>query len=141
VVPKMVSFIRSEAQAGKPFLILPEFPMLYVLSGTESPSRWYTLFPGMLDDEAEKQFISDAEARQIEYVIITNRETPDYGYPYFGIDWGQQIYRWVNSNFEPAGEFGKFERRSDAPLGALLYKRKRTSEPPARGASLPQRPR
>jgi len=124
VVPQMISFVRAQAAAGKRVLILPEFPMLYVMGGTESPSRWYELTPGMLDSADENQLIADAESQHVEYVIVTNRSTFEYGYPYFGIDWGKDIYRWINSNFEPSGEFGKFDRRIDAPFSALVYKRR-----------------
>ena len=120
----MVSFVRAQAAAGKRVLILPEFPMLYVMGGMEAPSRWYELTPGMLDSADESQLISDAESQHVEYVIITNRSTAEYEYPYFGIDWGKDIYRWINSNFEQSGEFGKFERRIGAPFSALIYKRR-----------------
>src|SRR4029077_248683 len=96
----------------------------YVMSGTESPSRWYELTPGMLDRADESQLIADAEPQHVEYVIVTNRATFEYGYPFFGIDWGKDIYRWINTNFEQSGEFGKFERSIDAPFSALIYKRR-----------------
>jgi hypothetical protein len=105
-------------------LILPEFPMLYVMVGTDSPSRWYEMVPGMLDGADEKQLIADAESQHVEYVIITNRTTFEYGYPYFGIDWCKDIYSWINSNFEQSSEFGKFERSINAPFAALVYKRR-----------------
>ena len=131
VVPQMISFVRAQAAAGKQVLILPEFPMLYAMTGTESPSRWYELVPGMLDSADENQLIAEAESHHVEYVIVTNRSTFEYGYPYFGIDWGKDIYRWINSNFEQSGEFGKFERSIDAehsidtPFSALVYQRRR----------------
>ena len=124
LVPQMAAFVRAQAAAGKRVLILPEFPMLYVMGGTEAPSRWYELVPGMLDSTDERQLILDAESQQVEYVIVTNRATFEYEYPYFGIDWGKDIYSWINSNFEQSGEFGKFERRIDAPFAALIYKRR-----------------
>lgn len=127
LVPQMISFVRAQAAAGKRVLILPEFPMLYVMGGMEAPSRWYELVPGLLDSADEKQLIADAESQHVEYVIVTNRPTFEYGYPYFGIDWGEETYSWINTNFEQNGEFGKFERRIDAPFAALLYKRRTVS--------------
>lgn len=124
LVPQMISFVRAQAAAGKRVLILPEFPMLYAMGGMEAPSRWYELVPGLLDDADESEFISDAESQHVEYVIVTNRPTHEYGYPYFGVDWGTNTYNWINANFEQSGEFGKFERRFDAPFAALLYKRR-----------------
>jgi hypothetical protein len=133
VVPKMISFVRAQAAAGKHVLILPEFPMLYVMGGTEAPSRWYELVPGLIDIADERQLIADAESDHVEYVIITNRRTSEYGYSYFGIDWGKDIYRWINVNFEPSAEFGKFERRKDAPFEALLYVRRQPASATSAG--------
>jgi 4-amino-4-deoxy-L-arabinose transferase-like glycosyltransferase len=124
LVPQMISFVREQAAAGKRVLILPEFPMLYVMGGTEAPSRWYELFPGLLDSADESRFIADAESQHVEYVIITNRAMSKYGYPYFGIDWGKNIYGWINSNFEQSSVFGNFERKTGAPFAALVYKRR-----------------
>jgi hypothetical protein len=124
LVPQMVSFVRAQAAAGRRVLILPEFPMLYVMGGMEAPSRWYELVPGMLDSADEKQLIADAESQHVEYVIITNRATFEYGYPYFGIDWGQDIYSWIDANFKQSGEFGEFDDTIDAPFAALIYKRR-----------------
>jgi hypothetical protein len=124
LVPQMISFVRAQAAAGKRVLILPEFPMLYAMSGTDSPSRWYEIVPGMLDSADEAQLISEAESQHVDYVIVTSISMFEYEYPYFGIDWGKDIYRWIDSNFEQSGEFGRFERRQDAPFAALIYKRR-----------------
>jgi len=84
----------------------------------------------MLDSADEHQLIADAESNHVEYVIVTNRSTFEYGYPYFGIDWGKDIYRWIDSNFERSGEFGKFERGGvEAPFSALVYKRRTIPAP------------
>ncbi len=122
-VPRLVSFINRESLAGKRTMILPELPMLYVLTGTESPSRWYEMVPGMLDDKDEKRLIAEAESQQVEYIVVTNRNTAEYGMPYFGLDYCRKIYGWINSNFELAGEFGKFTRTRGAEFSAQLFKR------------------
>jgi hypothetical protein len=127
LIPEIISFVRTQVAMGKRVLILPDFPMLYVMGGTESPSRWYELVPGLLSKKDEDGFIAAAELQHVEYVIVTNRATFEYGYPYFGIDWGQNIYHWINTRFEQSGEFGKFERRRDAPFAALIYRRNKSA--------------
>ncbi|HYL57281.1 MAG TPA: glycosyltransferase family 39 protein [Candidatus Acidoferrales bacterium] len=123
-VPKLVSFIESQTAAGHRVLILPEFPMMYAMTGTEAPSRWFEVAPGLLGDDDEKKLIADAEAARVDYVIVTNRATPEYGVPYFGLDWAQGLYAWIVGNFEQVGEFGSFTRKPDAPFAALVYKRR-----------------
>ncbi len=123
-VPKIVSFIESQTAAGHRVMLLPEFPMMYAMTDTEAPSRWYEVTPGMLGDDEEKKFISDAEAGHVDYVIVTNRSTYEYGVPYFGLDWAQGLYAWIVGNFEQVGEIGSLTRKPDAPFAALIYKRR-----------------
>lgn len=90
----------------------------------EAPSRWYQLTPGLLDGADERQLMSDAEAQHVEYVIVTNRSTLEYRYPYFGVDWDEDIYRWINNDFEVIGQFGEFQRIAGAPFSAVVYPRR-----------------
>ena len=54
------------------------------------------------------------------------RKTTEYGADYFGIDYDQNIYQWIESNYRVAGEFGRFRRdESGSVLAALLYEKER----------------
>jgi hypothetical protein len=59
-------------------------------------------------------------------VLLTARKTHLYGADYFGIDYNQKIYYWIESNYRVAGQFGHFsrDRRGSHPLAALLYQRR-----------------
>jgi len=55
---------------------------------------------------------------------LTARLTTEYGADYFGIDYDQTIYHWIESNYRIAGEFGHFRRDHNNTFAALLYHRR-----------------
>jgi hypothetical protein len=53
-----------------------------------------------------------------------SRSTYEYGADYFGLDYDQKIYHWIESNYRVAGEFGRFRRDEiKRTLAALLYEK------------------
>jgi len=50
---QIASFMRQQSRLGKTTVVLPEDTMLYVLAGTEAPTRWYQTTPGLLGPEQE----------------------------------------------------------------------------------------
>ena len=132
VAQQILAFISEQKRYGHQVAVLPEAPILYGFSATEAPSRWYTLLPGFVSPAQEDAYIADLNRAAPEYILLTARSSYEYGADYFGIDYDQKIYRWIESNYRVAGEFGNF-RRSEIkpPLAALLYEKEepRRSDP------------
>jgi hypothetical protein len=85
--------------------------------------------PGFLSAVGEDAYITDLNRASPDYILLTARKTVEYGAAYFGIDYDQKIYHWIELNYRIVGEFGRF-RRDDSgaipqgPLAALLYQRR-----------------
>jgi hypothetical protein len=133
VARQILVFISEQEQQGRRVAVLPEAPMFYALTGTEATSRWYTLLPGIVSTPQENNYISDLNRAAPEYILLTSRKTSEYGADYFGIDYNQKIYNWIESNYIIAGELGRFRRDGSgsvlqAPLAALIYQRRSKAE-------------
>jgi hypothetical protein len=129
--PSIVAFMKTEKALGKRILVLPEECILYVLSDSEGPSRWYSVLPGTLSPDDEKEYLRELIAAKVDIILLSNRSTPEHGVPYFGIHYAQPIYDWIVANYRVVGEFGHFdwEHRATAPRGwppfaMLVYERK-----------------
>jgi len=124
VARQILAFISEQKSHGRQVAVLPEAPILYVLSGTEAPSRWYTLLPGFVSPAQEDVYIADLNRAAPDYILLTGRSTYEYGADYFGLDYDKKIYHWIESNYRVAGEFGRFSRdERKRPLAALLYEK------------------
>jgi hypothetical protein len=135
VARQVIAFISEQEQQGQRVAVLPEAPMFYALTGTEAPSRWYNVLPGFVSPAQEDDYISDLSRAAPEYILLTSRKTPEYGADYFGIDYNQRIYNWIQSNYRLAGQFGRFRRdETGGTLAALIYRRRDPPEVDSTGA-------
>jgi hypothetical protein len=126
---EMIDFISEQKRNGRKVTVLPEAPMLYALTGTEAPNRWYTLLPGYLSSDGEDAYIADLNRAAPDYILLTARNSIEYGASYFGIDYDQKIYHWIESNYRIAGKFGRFNRgEHNRVFAALLYQRRDPSK-------------
>jgi hypothetical protein len=120
---QVIDFMLDKKQHGQQVAVVPEAPIFYAFTGTEAPSRWYTILPGILSPSQEIDYLSDLKRVEPAYIVLTARNTIEYGAPYFGLDWAQNIYRWIESRYRVSGQFGRFRRDGSRVLVALLYTR------------------
>jgi hypothetical protein len=117
-----IAFMKEQKALGKHVLVLPEELALYFFSGMEVPARWYQLSPGVLVPEEEDAYIAGLRSVGIDYVVLSNRTYFEYGAPYFGLDFNQKIYRWIQDNYEVSGEFGHFDGKRGSAYALQIFR-------------------
>lgn len=127
---QIYNFMMDQKRQNRRVVLLPELPMLYAFTGTEAPSRWYTTIAGYLSPAQEEGYIVDLKRGNPDYIVLTNRSTPETNAPYFGMDYDRKIYRWIQANYRVTGQFGQFSRHGNPQLAALLYQRRASSNEP-----------
>jgi hypothetical protein len=120
----MLDFISKQKMLGKRVLIVPEAPFLYALSETEAPGRWYTLLPGFLSAEEERDYVNDLERYHPDFILVTARNYQEYGSPHFGIDFDREIMRWITAGYRIVGKVGEFPTGDHQALAMHIYSRK-----------------
>jgi len=120
-----LAFIESAKKKSQRVVIMPEDTALYFFSGTTAPSRWYIVTPQILPPgEATAQYVEELDRADIHYVIVSDRATPEFGLPVFGVDYGQQIFAWLHANFRMVQRIGDYEPVAfPREWGALVYER------------------
>jgi len=141
VARQILAFIAEQKRTGRRVAFFPEATMLYALGDIEAPDRWYMVVPGILSPAQEEVLLADLDRSQPDYILITSRKTTEYGADYFGIDYDQRIYQWIESNYRISGQFGRFRRdESVSSLAALVYQRRNPVERNSIGTTIPNRP-
>jgi hypothetical protein len=133
---QIIDFVSEQTRHGRRVALLPELPIVYAFTGTEAPSRWYTLIPGSPSPDQERDYISDLRRFAPDYIVLTNRYTGEYGPAYFGIDYDRRIVDWIEANYRITSQFGYFRRDRSRILAALLYQRRRESPDVSHAPSL-----
>ena len=120
-----LTFIESAKRKSQRVVIMPEDTALYFFSGTTAPSRWFIVTPQVLPPGATTaEYIEELERADVHYVLISDRATPEFGLPVFGVDYGQQIFAWLRANFRMVQRIGDYEPVAfPKEWGALVYER------------------
>ena len=125
VYNQLLAFVGEQKARGQTVVVLPQEVSVYFFTGTLAPSRWYGLPPGTLASPARQQdYIADLERSRADFIVVSNRDTKEYGLPYFGLDYDRAVYDWILQHYEPAGEFGRFVRDVPGAYGVRIYRRR-----------------
>lgn len=123
---QVLAFLDSARRNSQSFAIMPEDTSLYFLSGAIAPSPWYIVTPQVLPPgEPTANYIRELERADLRYIVISDRSTPEFGLPVFGVDYGQPILQWIKANYRLAQQIGDYQPVAfPAEWGALIYERK-----------------
>ncbi|MEE9614544.1 MAG: glycosyltransferase family 39 protein [Thermodesulfobacteriota bacterium] len=88
------------------FVALPEGLMLNYLSRRLSPTGFLTFVPANFVMFGEERMLAAFEERPPDYVLMVHRDTSEYGYEFFGRDYGLKLYSWATDNYEPVSQIG-----------------------------------
>jgi len=122
--PEIIGFMKGAKEQGKEMVIVPEETSLYYFADTLCPTRWYVTLPAIFrDEDQENEYIGQLEQHKVEYILMTNRNTKEYGLARFGIDYNQKIYAWIETNYHEIKRYGQFKIEANSEFAAILYRR------------------
>ena len=101
-----LAFIAARTQPSDFVAVMPEGTSLDFMSGRRNPLREEIVTPGYLDGPNEGRAIRQLEASGAPLVLITNRATKEFGANAFGRDYAQEMWRFIESRYEPCAMFG-----------------------------------
>jgi 4-amino-4-deoxy-L-arabinose transferase-like glycosyltransferase len=105
--------------------VLPEGAMINYLSRRRNSTPIVNLMPPEMLMFGEDRILRELQAKPPTYVILVNKETTEYGFRFFGRDYGQSIQKWLMENYRTAQLIGALPLRDDR-FGILIIKRKAT---------------
>ncbi len=122
LMTRFLPVLQEAKSRGQRVLLLPELTALYFIAGMESPSRYEMINPGTLEPgKYTEMYLRELERNRPDLIILSNRRTDEYGVNYFGLDYDQEVMKWIENRYQVTGEIGHFERSAGAPVSALIY--------------------
>ncbi|HVF89024.1 MAG TPA: hypothetical protein VNH22_03080 [Blastocatellia bacterium] len=101
-----IDFIERETAPGEPVAIMPEGTSLNFFTGRPHPLREEITTPGFLDKKGEQRVIRRLIESNTRLILITNRPTIEFAANVFGVDYYQDLMRWIGENFEQRAVLG-----------------------------------
>jgi hypothetical protein len=85
--------------------VLPEGVMLNYLSRRNSPTPYTNFMPPELAIFGEEPMLTAFRAAPPDFVALVHKSTREYGFAFFGQDYGQALYDWIASRYRPVARF------------------------------------
>lgn len=95
-------------------LVIPEGITINYWSRRKIPIPYTNFMPPELILYGEDKMVEGLEANPPAGVVMVHKNTTEYGFPFFGIDYGADMMRWVMANYAPV----YMDQRGGPPLRA-----------------------
>jgi len=99
------------------FIMIPQGPILNFLTDHSSHGWYYDLIPPTILSFGEDKIIKDLEKNPPDYIFVNNRDTVEWGFSYFGKDYGLKINHFIKQNY-------KLEKEVGNEFSIKIYERK-----------------
>ncbi|MBC8107522.1 MAG: hypothetical protein H7Z14_13095, partial [Anaerolineae bacterium] len=115
---EMLAELRQRAHPGDTLLVAPEGTMLNYLSNLPNPTPYVGLMPPeMVMFGGQSPVLESIRRSPPTWFVLTTGEAESFGYKSFTIDYGQEIWRWIELRYTPVATAG------DANFRMGLYHR------------------
>jgi len=121
---RAVEILDRRTAADTTLAVLPEGVMLNYLTRRANPTPYINFMPPEFLMFGENAMLDAFERSPPDLIALVHKDTSEYGARFFGRDFGQSIFAWIQREYEP------FERLGDRPFapgtsfGVWLLRRK-----------------
>lgn len=129
LLPKVLDYLRLHVGPDESLFVAPEGVSLNYFLRRRQPIPYYQLNPwemGLIGGEAA--VLEALQTAQPDWVVLLTVDMKEYGYGFFGQDYGQKIVHWMSENYDlqqrmrAADDTGTFE------FDALILYRKPSAD-------------
>jgi hypothetical protein len=115
--------LRHRVRPGDTLSVLPEGILINYLARIDSSVPFDSFIPPVLQIFGESRILASFRARPPDYVLLSHRETPEYGAALFGRDYGRELFSWVMEHYSPVAQYGR-DPMSEGGDGFILMARR-----------------
>jgi len=130
IVRDAIKEIAALSSSDTTLAVFPEGVMLNYLTGLRNPTPYFNFVPGELLLFGEERMLDAFQAHAPDLVVLMHKDTSEYGFRFFGQDYGQRLSAWITANYRPVVVLGAMPLK-DNHFGLLLMERK-DRKPPGR---------
>jgi hypothetical protein len=111
--------------ADATLLVLPEGVMINYLARRRNPTPYLNFMPPELILFGEGAILNAFERQPPDYVALVHKSTREYGFPFFGRDYGVSLRAFVDRHYRLVSRIGEEPLSPDSDFGITLHRRVR----------------
>ncbi len=128
LVNKALEVFPPMIQEGQTLAVLPEGVMLNFLLRRPNPTPYTNFMPTEVVFFGEAGMLEAFKAHPPDWISLVHKDTSEFGFRFFGQDYGRALFSWIKANYEPVGVVGSIPLQ-DNRYGILFLSRKERSNP------------
>jgi hypothetical protein len=105
-IGQTLEFLAQNSKPGDYVLALPEGSSLNFLADRPAPLRYEIITPGFLSHAEEERSIRVLQEKNVEFVLLLNRPTAEFGPKVIGRDYCRTLMRWIEKHYSLVAIFG-----------------------------------
>lgn len=114
-----VDVVRSKP--GATLAVMPEGAMINYLARVRPPAKYVDYLPPVLERFGEGAIVADLQRAPPDLVAITHRSTAEFGVPWLGDDYGEELMDFVTEHYALGPLIGGEPLRPLTRFGIRLY--------------------
>ncbi len=115
--------IQKSSHKGETLAVFPEGVMINYLLRMENPTPFINLMPPELIMFKEQRIFKHYMDNPPDLIALVHKDTTEYGFRYFGTDYGTIFTQWIDNNYEAVSLIGDMPLKNNR-FGILLYRKK-----------------
>jgi hypothetical protein len=123
-VNEALQALADKGGSDNTLAVFPEGVMINYLARCSNPTPYIFFTPFDVNLFGEEKILAAIQARPPDLVILVHKNTWEYGYPYFGKDYGQKLMAWILDSYEQVYRTGDQPFQPNSRFGIVLMRRK-----------------
>ncbi len=104
VLQEVLERLEQLSRPGETLAVLPEGVMINYLSRMRNPTPYVNFMPPEMIMFGEDRMVEAFRRRPPDWIVLTDRHAPEYGYDLLGTDYGLKITDWIRPRYALAAE-------------------------------------
>lgn len=118
----LLDAINRRRTPNRTLVVLPEGVMVNYLARSVNPTPYSNFMPPELIMFSEEAMLNALRQHPPDLIAVVHKDTSEYGFRYFGRDYGREIMAWVRRNYRNVALIGA-PPLQDGRFGILLLER------------------
>jgi len=123
----LLATLTSHRQPGQTVTVFPDGILLNYLLRARSSLPYLNYVPTEVLAYGEERILGDLQRQPPDWVVLVEADTTIFGYRYFGQDYGVELRRFIDRNYQPVGTWGAVPLTGQG-FGVQLW-RQRSTQP------------
>jgi hypothetical protein len=129
VLNEVLARLETLAGPGETLAVIPEGVVLNYLARMVNPTPYINFMPPEFIMFSEDRMIEAFEADPPDWIVLTDRHVPEYGYDLIGTDYGLKLMFWVQDHYEFADKVVDEQARREQLRYAAILRRADVVQP------------